>query len=116
RALAIDPDNALALDLEALTWLYENDAVRSEAGYSRCLDVSPAATSCLRGSGLFAQAAGRCEEVEQLARRFIAVAPLAFEGYDLLSEGLFGAHGDLDGAREALRLGAEKRANAVLGE
>jgi serine/threonine-protein kinase len=100
--LEIDRDLAAAWYLRgaALLELSRDDEARS--AYSKCVEVSPRAQSCLRDLNDLDGMDGRCREAEQASRALIADEPAQPEWYFRLASALYGEHQDLLEARAAL--------------
>jgi serine/threonine-protein kinase len=90
RALQIAPDLAIAWELEAISYLELEDVNAAHRAYDRCLEVSPAATECLRDQNELDALEGDCLEAETISRRTIALDPEGPTGYRLLARALSG--------------------------
>jgi tetratricopeptide (TPR) repeat protein len=75
RALAAEPDHAVAL--AGLGWTYQVAGRRDAAGevFDRCLALHPAAVDCLRGRGSVALSAGNLQEARRRLEEARALAP-----------------------------------------
>jgi serine/threonine-protein kinase len=103
RALADDPrfaavDWARAVDAED-----RGDVDAAIAEYTRCLEASSSAASCLAARGAIAAQRGDCAGVEADARRLLGVEPGGWRAYESLARALVARGRPLETVREALK-------------
>jgi serine/threonine-protein kinase len=106
RARAADPESALPLWLQAEDQADREDYEGSLRTISRCLEVSPLATSCLRQRAVALEVTGDCARFEADARRMVVVEPESDVAYYRLAVALWGAGAPVDSVREALNKSA----------
>ncbi len=80
----------------------EDDPAATRATLTRCLEISPSATSCLDDLSNLESREGRCDEVVTLSRRAIAIDPQSSDAYDRLAQALFALGEPLDAVQGAL--------------
>jgi serine/threonine-protein kinase len=102
RALVLDPEYAAAPWSVGRTYMLQNDEDRELAGYERCLEVSPMATSCLRSLAGLHEVRGQCAEFEADARRLVSVEPKGLRAYWSLARALAARGAPLESVRGAL--------------
>jgi serine/threonine-protein kinase len=98
KAAAKDPTLALPLLSEAR----ESQPAAALVAFRRCLEISPAATSCLDGLSKLQEREGGCVDVDQLSRRWLSVEPGSPVAYGRLAEALLKAGEPIDTVRHAL--------------
>jgi serine/threonine-protein kinase len=103
RALALDPQFALALHQKASFQNVSGDLDGALQTATRCLQVSPEAASCTRRRADAFAWRGQCEQVEAEARRAIAVDPTGAAGYAYLANALFALRAPRASVEDALR-------------
>jgi serine/threonine-protein kinase len=102
RALAIDPDFALAWWAKGVLAEDREDLEGARAGYESCLSVSRVAATCLRAVAAIRVQSGACEALEADARRMIAIEPNAPRGYEYLARSLASSGRPMAAVRRAL--------------
>ncbi|MFT3775760.1 MAG: protein kinase [Minicystis sp.] len=103
RAAELDPGFARAYAGLSMDQAYLGHFAEAERTIDRCLEVSPAAHSCLSHRLLFQAMAGDCEGMEATARRQIATGIQAPSAYKELAFALAARHQPVSTVREALR-------------
>jgi serine/threonine-protein kinase len=84
RAIRLDPGFAGAEHLRSVLALELGDPDAMLAAAERCLAIAPGAVACLRRRADVRGYRGQCRELEQDARRIIALEPAGPQGYGFL--------------------------------
>jgi serine/threonine-protein kinase len=101
RLLSLDPKCAAAYWLKAAAALgWDADAVGRAV--DRCLDIAPAAASCLRVGARVKDDQGDCAGLEADAERMVAMEDESYRAHDLLSRALFAEGRSIEVVRESL--------------
>ncbi|MBN1210509.1 MAG: protein kinase [Myxococcaceae bacterium] len=106
HALTLDPGFSRAWRLRGEVLAYLGSFDEAFRSLKSCLDVSPAATSCLRTRINLQEELGDCAAAEADARRWLTVAPDP-DAYQYLADALSVRGGSLPSVEEALK---QKRA------
>jgi serine/threonine-protein kinase len=99
RVLELDPQCALAV------FQLSNVAESPEQGsqfVNRCLEMNPAASSCLLARGLGNMSAGKCDDFEADARRLIVAQPSGPRSYELYAAALAARNAPVEAVRDTL--------------
>jgi serine/threonine-protein kinase len=102
RASAIDPGHVPARAALADSLAYLGDLDGARRALTECLDVSPAATACLRERAYLDLAASDCAAVETSTRRWMLISREGGWAQRLLAYALVGQGKALDAVRETL--------------
>jgi serine/threonine-protein kinase len=106
HSLALDPRLSRAWRLRGEVLAYQGSFDEAFRSLERCLEVTPAASSCLRTRINLQEERGDCAAVEADARRWLTVEPSP-DAYQSLADALSARGGSLPSVEEALR---QKRA------
>jgi eukaryotic-like serine/threonine-protein kinase len=104
HALELDPQFAAALGFLAVSYAYGRDAEPDRAleFVRRCLEITPSAGSCLRARVLVNVDRGRCDEMEDDARRLAVVEPKGHRTYELLAQAMAARTAPVERIRDVL--------------
>jgi serine/threonine-protein kinase len=108
RAIALDPKFAYAYVVLANLRLDEDDLDAVLAAGTRCMQVSPSATSCVLKHFTVLARQGKCGELLADARQIVAVEPDSPSGYQALATALFSTWAPPEAVEGALRHQAER--------
>ncbi len=100
--LRVDPALAIAHGAKAREELAAGDASAAARSDDACLEMSPAATSCVVDRYAAVAREGKCDAMEALARRLIGIDAQAPGGYERLAEALHARGQPEESVRTAL--------------
>jgi serine/threonine-protein kinase len=105
RAFDLDPQFATAQWALATTFwsLHPEDPTRALACLTRCLEIAPAAGTCLRQRADLYLDRGDCAKVESDARTMTVVEPKGTSSYEFLAMALAAQGAPIEAVQEALR-------------
>ncbi len=102
-ALELDPTFALAHLVEAEIAVWQADRAHAGVALARCLELAPAAASCMRLDAVVHGLAGECDAMKARALAMINADPEGYRAYALLAMAMAGAGAPPESVREALR-------------
>jgi len=103
-----DPTFAFSLRMKAEVLIELGDDGAGSDSLNRCLDISPAATSCLADLSTIEEKDGQCQAAVSTSQRLIPLTPDRPYPYFKLAEGLAGSGEADDAVRAAFAQGLER--------
>ena len=102
RAIAVDPQFALAYGGRGYTAEYRGDWTAARAASQQCMAIAFASPACTRTLVFLDEVEGKCAEIEALGRQSVSAWANDPAGYPWLAEGIVGTGKPVAAALQAL--------------